>query len=52
VEGFYWRSDQVEFALAGAPSLATSPGIEYVGKPAGYGDEKRRNYIINDYHSS
>jgi Zn-dependent M28 family amino/carboxypeptidase len=50
VEGFYWRSDHVEFAMGGVPSLATSPGIDFVGKPAGYGEEKRQEYIRNDYH--
>ena len=50
VEGFYWRSDHVEFAMAGVPSIATSPGIDYVGKPNGYGDRKRQEYIRNDYH--
>ncbi len=49
-EGFYWRSDHVEFAMGGVPSLASSPGIDFVGKPAGYGDEKRAEYIRNDYH--
>jgi Zn-dependent M28 family amino/carboxypeptidase len=50
VEGFYWRSDHVEFAMGGVPSLASSPGIDFVGKPAGYGDQKRSEYIRNDYH--
>ena len=50
VEGFYWRSDHVEFAMGGVPSLATSPGIDYVGRPAEYGDQKRAEYIRNDYH--
>ena len=50
VEGFYWRSDHVEFAMGGVPSLASSPGIDFVGKPADYGDQKRSNYIRNDYH--
>jgi Zn-dependent M28 family amino/carboxypeptidase len=50
VEGFYWRSDHVEFAMGGVPSLASSPGIDYVGKPAGYGEQKRAEYIRNDYH--
>jgi Zn-dependent M28 family amino/carboxypeptidase len=50
VEGFYWRSDHVEFAMGGVPSLASSPGIDFVGKPADFGDEKRREYIRNDYH--
>ena len=49
-EGFYWRSDHVEFAMAGVPSLATSPGIDFVGKPADYGEQKRREYIGDDYH--
>jgi Zn-dependent M28 family amino/carboxypeptidase len=50
IEGFYWRSDHVEFAMGGVPSLASSPGIDFVGKPAGYGDQKRSEYIRNDYH--
>jgi hypothetical protein len=44
-EGFYWRSDHVEFAMEGVPSLASSPGIEFVGEPAGYGDLKRQEFI-------
>jgi Zn-dependent M28 family amino/carboxypeptidase len=50
VEGFYWRSDHVEFAMGGVPSLASSPGIDFVDKPADYGEQKRSDYIRNDYH--
>ncbi len=50
VEGFYWRSDHVEFAMAGVPSLATSPGIDFVGKPSDFGDRMRTEFIRNDYH--
>ena len=49
-QGFYFRSDHYEFARKGVPSLETSPGIDYVGKAAGYGVEKRNEYIGNDYH--
>ena len=49
-EGFYWRSDHVEFAMGGVPSLASSPGIDYVGQPKDYGEQKRNEYIRNDYH--
>lgn len=49
-EGFYFRSDHFEFNKAGVPSLETSPGIDYVGKPAGFGAETRTTYIRNDYH--
>lgn len=48
--GFYFRSDHYEFARAGVPSLETSPGIDYVGKPAGFGEAKRADYIKEDYH--
>ena len=50
--GFYFRSDHYEFARAGVPSLETSPGIDYVGKPAGFGEAKRADYIANDYHNA
>jgi hypothetical protein len=30
--------------------LYTDDGITFIGKPAGYGQEKRDYYIANDYH--
>ncbi len=51
-QGFYFRSDHYEFARLGVPSLETSPGIDYVGKPAGFGEAKRAEYIRNDYHKA
>lgn len=50
VEGFFWRSDHVEFGMGGVPFLAMSPGIDFVGKPAGWGDQKRAEYIHSNYH--
>jgi Zn-dependent M28 family amino/carboxypeptidase len=49
-QGFYFRSDHYEFARLGVPSLETSPGIEHLGKPTGFGAAKRTEYIRNDYH--
>lgn len=49
-QGFYFRSDHYEFARGGVPSLETSPGIDYVGKPSDYGAGKRAEYISHDYH--
>ena len=49
-QGFYFRSDHYEFARGGVPSIETPPGIDYVGKPAGFGEMKRTEYIRNDYH--
>jgi Zn-dependent M28 family amino/carboxypeptidase len=49
-KGFYFRSDHFEFAKQGVPALDTDNGIEYIGKPAGYGMKKRDEYTNNDYH--
>ncbi len=49
-QGFYYRSDHFEFARKGVPSIETSPGIDYVGKPAEFGTKMRAEYIAHDYH--
>ena len=49
-KGFYYRSDHFEFAAQGVPALDPDAGIDYIGKPAGYGMEKRNEYTTNDYH--
>jgi Zn-dependent M28 family amino/carboxypeptidase len=49
-KGFFYRSDHFEFAKQGVPALYTDAGVTYVGKPAGYGDQKRDQYTANDYH--
>jgi Zn-dependent M28 family amino/carboxypeptidase len=49
-KGFYYRSDHFEFAKLGVPALYTDEGTAFVGKPAGYGQEKRTYYTANDYH--
>ena len=36
--------------MGGVPSMASSPGIDFVEKPADYGERKRREHITNDYH--
>jgi Zn-dependent M28 family amino/carboxypeptidase len=49
-QGFYFRSDHYEFARLGVPSIETTPGIDYVGKPADFGQKMRAEYIGHDYH--
>ncbi|MDP9049601.1 MAG: M20/M25/M40 family metallo-hydrolase [Acidobacteriota bacterium] len=49
-QGFYFRSDHYEFARVGVPSIETSPGIDYIGKPADFGERMRAEYIAHDYH--
>jgi Zn-dependent M28 family amino/carboxypeptidase len=50
-KGFYYRSDHFNFAKAGVPALSVGDGIDYVGKPAGFGQQKQAEYLANDYHS-
>jgi Zn-dependent M28 family amino/carboxypeptidase len=49
-KGYFYRSDHFEFAKKGVPALYTGDGIEYIGKPAGFGAQKRAEYLANDYH--
>jgi Zn-dependent M28 family amino/carboxypeptidase len=49
-KGFFYRSDHFEFAIEGVPALYTDAGVEYIDKPAGYGQQKRDEYTNNDYH--
>ena len=49
-KGFYYRSDHFEFAAQGVPALDPDAWIDYIGKPDGYGMQKRNEYTTNDYH--
>jgi Zn-dependent M28 family amino/carboxypeptidase len=49
-KGFYYRSDHFEFAKQGVPALDTDAGTEFIGKPEGYGFQKREEYTEKDYH--
>jgi Zn-dependent M28 family amino/carboxypeptidase len=49
-KGYFYRSDHFEFAKQGVPALYIDSGVEYIGKPAGYSQQKRDEYVTNDYH--
>lgn len=49
-KGSYFRSDQFAFASLGVPGLYTKAGVEVIGKPAGFGQAKREEYVARDYH--
>jgi Zn-dependent M28 family amino/carboxypeptidase len=50
-KGFYYRSDHFEFAKQGVPALYVDAGTEFIGKPEGYGMQKRDEYTTTDYHA-
>jgi Zn-dependent M28 family amino/carboxypeptidase len=49
-KGFYYRSDHFNFAKQGVPALHFDEGVEFIGKPADYGQKIRDDYTNNDYH--
>jgi Zn-dependent M28 family amino/carboxypeptidase len=50
-KGFYYRSDHFNFAKQGVPALYADTGIDFVGKPAEYSQQKRDEYTNKDYHA-
>ena len=49
-KGYFYRSDHFEFAKQGVPALSPDSGTEFIGKPEGYGVQKRKEYTERDYH--
>ena len=49
-KGFYYRSDHFEFAKNGIPAFDPDEGVEFMGKPAGWGLEQRQKYTAERYH--
>jgi Zn-dependent M28 family amino/carboxypeptidase len=49
-KGGFFRVDSFEFAKAGVPVLHAARGIEIIGKPPGYGKQKRDEYVAKHYH--
>ncbi len=49
-KGFYYRSDHFNFAKVGVPAFDPEGGVDFIGKPAGFGMKKRDEYTANDYH--
>ncbi len=49
-KGFYYRSDHFNFAKVGVPAFDPEAGVDFIGKPAGYGMKMRDEYTAKDYH--
>jgi Zn-dependent M28 family amino/carboxypeptidase len=48
--GFFYRSDQFNFAKAGVPAAYFHHGTEVIGKPAGWGKQWTERFEATDYH--
>ena len=50
IRGSFFRSDHFPFARAGVPALSLEGGSDYVGRPAGWGEQQRDDYTEHRYH--
>jgi Zn-dependent M28 family amino/carboxypeptidase len=48
--GYFYRSDQFNFAKIGVPSVAVGRGLDYVGREPGWGEARVAEYIAKRYH--
>jgi Zn-dependent M28 family amino/carboxypeptidase len=48
--GHFYRSDHFSFAKAGIPSVSIGGGVDYMGRPAGWGLMQSEDYTANRYH--
>src|SRR3954462_1565090 len=49
-KGFYYRSDHFNFAKQGVPAMDPNGGVDYIGKPADFGEKERKEWNENRYH--
>jgi Zn-dependent M28 family amino/carboxypeptidase len=49
-KGHYYRSDHFAFARRGVPALYADSGVEFRGRPEGWGMERRNEYVRERYH--
>jgi Zn-dependent M28 family amino/carboxypeptidase len=49
-QGHFYRSDHFSFAKEGVPAFDPSPGVDFAGRPEGWGLEMRRKYTAENYH--
>ena len=48
--GFFYRSDQFNFAKLGVPAAYFSSGNDYLGRPEGWGKQMREQWEQEHYH--
>jgi Zn-dependent M28 family amino/carboxypeptidase len=48
--GHFYRSDHFSFAKVGIPAVSIGPGVEYVGRPAAWGQQQADDYTAHHYH--
>ena len=49
-KGSFFRSDHFPFARAGVPSISIESGVDFIGRPQGWGEEQARLFNDQRYH--
>ncbi len=49
-QGYFYRSDHFSFAKAGIPAVSLQTGKDFIGKPEGWGEERKQAYTAKHYH--
>jgi Zn-dependent M28 family amino/carboxypeptidase len=50
IRGAFFRSDHFPFVRAGVPALSIEGGADFIGRPAGWAEARRREYTATRYH--
>src|SRR4029079_7828203 len=48
--GHFYRSDHFSFAKVCIPAISVGPGVDYVGRPAGWGQKQAEDWTAHNYH--
>ena len=48
--GFFYRSDQFNFAKIGVPAVYLDSGTDFIGRPTGWGKEQIEKWEATQYH--
>ncbi len=48
--GYFYRSDQFSLAQKGVPAISIAAGLDFIGKPRGWGREQAELYTAKRYH--
>jgi len=49
-KGFFYRSDHFNFVHQGVPAFDPEGGVDYIGRPDGWGLQQKQRYTRDDYH--
>jgi Zn-dependent M28 family amino/carboxypeptidase len=49
-KGYFYRSDHFSFSKEGVPAFDPDAGIDFIGRPEGWGLQMRQKYTAENYH--